>query len=104
MVLYLVKWNIHPDKAEAYGEWVRSATQRLLAVPGVVELRAYRPTTGTHQRVATYEFADMDAWAAWISSEEVRQALEEGRPLVTNACMELWGPSPTIPEPIRPGQ
>ncbi len=41
MILYVVKWDIHPDKVDAYKEWAKSAIQRELSVPGVVEFRAY---------------------------------------------------------------
>ena len=32
MVLYVFKWNVYPDKLEAYGKWTKSAIQRQLAV------------------------------------------------------------------------
>ena len=48
MVIYTVKWDIRPEKAEAYPEWAQSA--------------------------------------------------------MTNMSLELWGPSPIVPEPIRPRQ
>jgi hypothetical protein len=28
MVLYVMKWNIHPDKVEAYTEWAQGAIRR----------------------------------------------------------------------------
>ena len=31
MVLYSLRWNIHPDKAEAYAAWTKGAIQRTLA-------------------------------------------------------------------------
>ena len=55
MVLYIMKWDIHPDKAEAYLKWTGSAVKRS-AVPGVVEFRAYRPASGSSQIAVTYEF------------------------------------------------
>ena len=67
MVLYLQKWTIRSEKREAYGAWAPSAIQRTLAVPGVVEFRAYRPATGEAEVAVAYEFADMAAWAAWYS-------------------------------------
>lgn len=36
MVLYIMKWDIHPDKADAYVKWSESAIKRTLAVPKVV--------------------------------------------------------------------
>ncbi len=103
MVLQIVKWNIHPDKVEAYLQWTQGAIQRTLAVPGVVEFRAYRPLSGTSQAAITYEFADLGAWAAWREHEEVRRLLDELHTLALNVSMELWGASPVVPRPIRPG-
>jgi len=104
MVLYIEKHDIHPDKAEVYDKWVPGAIQRVLAVPGVVEFRAYRVAGGSHQVVATYEFADMAAWAAWYSSPEVQKAMDELHMHAFNVTSELWGPSPVVPKPIRPGK
>jgi len=104
MVLYIMKWDIHPDKADAYLKWSESAIKRTLAVPGVVEFRAYRPAAGASQAVITYEFNDLEAWAAWNSKESVQQVLTELRTLALNVKSELWGPSPVVPTPIRPGK
>ncbi|MDX2463228.1 MAG: hypothetical protein QNK31_01840 [Porticoccus sp.] len=41
MVIQVMKWDIRPEKAEAYPMWAKSAISRLLAIPGVVEFRAY---------------------------------------------------------------
>ena len=103
MVLTVMKWDIHPDKAEAYLEWTQSAIGRTLAAPGVVEFRAYRPATGASQAVTTYEFVDMAAWSAWQSNEDVQKVLNELHTVALNINIEVWGPSPVVPEPIRPG-
>ncbi|MDM8540899.1 hypothetical protein QUF90_07405 [Desulfococcaceae bacterium HSG9] len=102
--MQLYKWDIRPEKAEAYQEWAPSAISRQLAVPGVVEFRAYRPATGCHQVAVTYEFADMQDWASWYYNEEIQKVFDEGRTYMANMSVELWGPSPIVPEPIRPGQ
>jgi antibiotic biosynthesis monooxygenase (ABM) superfamily enzyme len=102
MILVVMKWNIHPDKLEAYTKWTQSAIQRTLAVPGVVEFRAYRPAAGTHQAVVTYELADFATWAAWYSKAEVQKVLEELHTVALDVTVELWGPSPIVPKPIRP--
>ncbi len=101
MVLYIMKWDIHPDKVEAYLKWTESAVKRT-AIPGVVEFRAYRPASGSGQVVTTYEFADMGAWAAWESKEDIQKVRAELRTLALNVTAELWGPSPVVPAPIRP--
>ena len=104
MVLAVIKWDIHPDKTEAYLKWVPSAMQRDLAVPGVVEFRAYRMFVGSPQIVTTFEFADVAAWAAWQSSADVQNVLSELRTLALNVTSEVWGPSPVVPAPVRPGK
>ncbi len=104
MVLFVMKWDILPDKVEAYLEWTKGAIPRVLAIPGVVEFRAYRPVTGASQIVVTYEFADLATWAAFYAHEDVQKVLDELRTLATNVSHEIWGPSPVVPEPIRPGE
>ncbi|NQU32031.1 MAG: antibiotic biosynthesis monooxygenase [Bacteroidetes bacterium] len=97
-----MKWDIHPDKVEAYAKWAKTAINRILSVPGVVEFRAYRPVTGASQIVTTNEFADMAAWAAWQSDKDVQKVMDEFRTLTLNVNIEIWGPSPVVPVPIRP--
>jgi antibiotic biosynthesis monooxygenase (ABM) superfamily enzyme len=104
MVLSVLKWDIHPDKLEAYLKWTESAIKRTVSGPGVVEFRAYRGAAGAPQVVTTYEFADMSAWAAWYSSEEMQKVLTELHTVGVNVTTELWGPSPVVPAPIRPGK
>lgn len=102
MVLYILKWDVHPDKVQEYGDWAKTAIPSLLAVPGLVEFRGYRPATGSSQVVTTYEFADFESWAAWYGNEEVQKIVNERRAFTINESAELWGPSPIVPAPIRP--
>ena len=100
MVLYVLKWDILPDTREAYHAWLESAIQRTLAVPGVVEFRAYETIAGPHRKVATYEFADLAAWQAWFNHREVQGVLGDLDRLTTSRTRDLWGPTGTA---IRPG-
>jgi quinol monooxygenase YgiN len=102
MVLVVMKWNIQPDKVDTYSKWAQSAIQRTLAATGVVEFRAYRPVTGAHQVVITYEFADIAAWATWYDKAEVQKVLEELHTVANGVNIEIWGPSQIVPKPIRP--
>jgi quinol monooxygenase YgiN len=104
MVLYVMKWDIHPDKAEAYLKWTGEAIKGTLGVKGVVEFRAYRPASGASQAVVTYEFADMATWAAWQAHENTQKIFTELHTLALNVKTEVWGPSPVVPAPIRPGK
>jgi heme-degrading monooxygenase HmoA len=104
MVIYMQQWDIRPEKAPEYAQWADSAVSRLLSVPGVVEFRAFRPLTGDRQAGVTYEFTDLVSWAAWRSNETVMKVWDEARAFMDNSRAELWGPSPVVPEPIRPGK
>jgi len=103
MVLHVIKWDIHPEKVEDYIAWAKTAVPRILAVPGLVEFRAYRPATGSSQTVTTYEFVDFESWATWYANEEIQKIINERRAFTINETSELWGPSPVAPDPIRPG-
>jgi quinol monooxygenase YgiN len=103
MVLCVFKWNIHPDKMEAYAAWAQSAIQLTLAAGGVSEFRGYRPASGAFQVVVTYEFETMVAWAAWQEKEAVQAVITELHTLAADVNTELWGPSPIVPRPIRLG-
>jgi hypothetical protein len=105
MVLYVMKWAIMPGKMEDYGNGVQGAIKRLLSMPDceIKEFRAYRPATGDYQVVAIYEFTDFAAWAVFYSNEEVQKINAELRAFTDNLSAELWGPSPVVPQPIRPG-
>jgi len=103
MVLYVQRYEILPGKTEEFIEWAKAAIPQILAVPGLVEMRSYRTQAGNSQVVTTYEFADMAAWAAWQYSETMQQMLVESRASMMNVSAELWGPSPVVPEPLRPG-
>ncbi len=100
----VMKWDVHPDKVEAYLKWTEGAIKRALGAPGVVEFRAYRFAVGDRQVVITYEFADLAAWAAWRDNADVKKVLDELHTLALNVTSELWGPSPVVPKPIRPGK
>jgi antibiotic biosynthesis monooxygenase (ABM) superfamily enzyme len=105
MILHVTKYDIHPDKLEAYQKWTEGAIKRaVFGVPGVVEFRAYRSATGSSQIVLTYEFADLAAWAAWNSSAAMQELQGEVHTLALNVSNEVWGPSPVVPAPIRPGK
>ena len=104
MVLYVLRWEILPERQVEYNEWLKTAIPRQLRVPGLIELRAYRVAAGSGHVVGTYEFADLAAWAAWWSHEEVQKVIGESRNYTSKVTTELWGPSPLASTPFRPGQ
>jgi len=102
MVLHIIKYDIHPDKAEAYTAWAKVAVPKILAIPGLVEFRGYRPITGGSQVVTTFEFIDLSAWATWYAHDDIQKLTNERRTFTLNEVSEIWGPSPIVSKPIRP--
>lgn len=102
MVLYIIKFDIHPDKVDDYLKWAKDAIKRELNHPGVVEFRAYRSVAGSSQVMIMYEFPDMATWTTWQANDEFHKVRAELYTLALNVTTELWVPSPIVPEPIRP--
>ena len=103
MALLIMKYDVRPEQADAFIKWATESTiPRILKVTGLVEFRSYRPVTGSHQIASTYEFVDMAACAAWLAHDDYQTLMDEFRPFATNVTTELWGPSPVVPEPLRP--
>lgn len=100
MYLYVLKWDINPNRSEAYDEWALKAIRRSLAVPGVHEVRAFRPIAGGSQVVVTFEFDDFESWSSWFNDAQIQQVFNELFSMAANVYRELWEPSPLIPEPI----
>lgn len=101
MVLYVLKWDIAPDMRDAYAQWLVPAIERSLAIPGVIEYRAYATVAGPTRKVATYEFVDLAAWEAWYRHPDIQQMFDEWQTMTTNRTRDLWGPEAMT---IRPGE
>ena len=102
MVVYVKRFDILPDKVEAYTEWIKNYLPLTLAVRGAEELRAYRTAVSSKGHiVALYHFKDLEAWAEWFSNTELKKFLNELSKYITNETSELWEPSPIVPEPIK---
>lgn len=102
--IYLQKYDILPEKAEAYRAWAIEAIPRIRALPGLVELRGYRSIAGPAQVSVIYEFKDMTGLGRFQSHEEFLALDEELRCLVSNLTTEIWGPSPYAPMPLFPDE
>jgi len=88
---------------QAYAAWAKKTIGAVLRASGVVEFRASRNLLGSpHVRsisvwktLADWEkFAESDVWKA--AEAELRAKF------ATIIHVELWGPSPIAPEPLRP--
>jgi len=103
MVLYIMKYDVHAEKRENVTKWaMESAVPRILKAPGLKEFCSYRPATGTHQIAAVSTFKDMVSCASWLEQPDTQKMMEELRQFCFNLSVDIWGPSPVIPEPMRP--
>lgn len=101
-VLAVFKGDFRPEMAAAWAEYAKVNVPVLLSIPGLVELRGYRTIAGSAQLVITEEFADLAAYAAWRAHPEAERVWVESHTYLENISLELWGPSPVSPTPIRP--
>ena len=105
MIEAIYTWDILPGTDEqAYAEWAKKAIGSILRQPGFVEFRANRSLLGSPQVRATYVWQTLADWATFAASAEGQSLDAELRQFVTNYHIELWGPSPVVPEPVRPGK
>jgi|SRR5579883_1258635 len=88
---------------DSYGAWAKKAIATTLKQPGLVEFRANRNILGSPHVRTTSVWRTGSEWMAFAEGawKDVEQEL---RGLATNLRMEVWGPSPLVPETLRPGK
>ncbi len=98
-------WDYRPgiDK-KAYAEFTKRAVAAFMKVPGLIEFRANRNLLGSPYARATTVWRSLDDWAKFGGTKEWRAIEAELRTYVTNIHVELWGPTPLFPKPLRPGR
>lgn len=96
-------WDLFPNiDQEAYGEFAKKAIGTILKAPGLIEFRASRNMLGSPQVRSTSVFRNLADWASFTDSDEWRALEAELRIFATNVHVDIWGPSPVLPEPVRP--
>ena len=100
-----MKWDFLPGvDQQAYQAWAKKAIGSVLQSPGIVEFRASRSMLGPPEVRATSVWKRMADWgnfdesATWkaLKAELLDQYAQ-------NLSVDIWGPSPVVPEPLRPG-
>ena len=86
---------------KAYTSLTRRATALMLDADGFIEFRAHRNLTGSPQVRRTSVWESLMHWAAVTQTQEYQNLMAEFRLYVTNLDVQLWGPSPLAPEPVR---
>lgn len=88
----------------AWEAFAKRAIAAILNAPGVVEFRANRSLLGTPQVLTTTVWQTVADWGRFSESPEWHALDAEMRTCVTNVRVELWGPSPIVPAPLRPAK
>jgi len=86
----------------AYARIATKATSMMLAADGFIEFHANRNMLGSPNVRRTSVWKSFAHYAALVEHPEFQKINVEFRTFVTNLDIVIWGPSPLIPEPIRP--
>jgi len=86
---------------KVYAAFVKKAIDAELHAPGFVELRAHRNVLGSPQVRVTHVWKSLADWVKFVDSPESRALDTEFRSFVANIEVQIWGPSPVMPEPLR---
>ena len=89
---------------QAYLEYAKKAFATMLQAPGLVEIRAHRSLLGSPHVRLTLVFQTLTDWARFAESPERQKLDSELLKFAVDIGVELWGPSPALPEPLRPGK
>jgi len=88
---------------QAYQAWAKKAIGTVLQAPGIVEFRASRNMMASPQVRTTSVFKTVADWANFSESAEwLALKAELSDQHATNISFDIWGPSPVVPEPLRP--
>jgi heme-degrading monooxygenase HmoA len=87
----------------AYEAFVERAVGSELRAPGFIEHRAHRNISGSPQVRVTHVWKSLADWANFVESAESQTIDAEFRTFVTNINVQIWGPSPVVPEPLQAG-
>ena len=90
---------------EAYAAWAKKVIGHVLRSPGLIEFRAHRNLLGSPQIRSISVWESLADWQSFFQSEAWQAAEVELRTKFAPAIrVELWGPSPVVPEPLKPGK
>lgn len=101
-VLLTMKWKVPNQKVEEYSEWAKRTIPRVLRAPGLVGFRAYRAGAASRHVLVVFEIESKEAFSKFWEFLQKKGILDEVYANAADVVSELWGPSPFIPEPLRP--
>ncbi len=103
MIEVVFTYNFHSGiNEDAYAGIARQATKLMRSAPGFIEFRAHRNLLGSPHVRRTSVWRSLADWAALAQEPEFQQLTAEFRTFVTKLEVQIWGPSPLVPEPLKP--
>jgi heme-degrading monooxygenase HmoA len=88
---------------KAYEQWMKRAIVPVLKSEGIVEVRAYRNLLGSPQVLVVLVWKSLADWARIAEGSDWGALINELRSsLATHLRIDIWGPSPVVPEPVHP--
>ena len=105
MVEVTFTYDLHPNIDEnAYAKIAKKATALMASAEGFIEFRANRNLVGSPHVRRTSVWKSLAHWAALAQREDFQKLTADFRLYVTNLEVNFWGPSPLLPDPIKPTQ
>ena len=102
MIEVVKTYDFLPDiDKEAFAQYGRRAVGAILKSPGAIEVRSWRGLLGSPQARLTILWETLADWARFAESPDRRAVEDELLQFATNIHIELFAPSPTMPEPVR---
>ncbi len=89
---------------QAYLEYSKRALATLLKARGIVEIRAQRSLLGSPHVRLTIVWETLADWATFAEGPERQKIDSELLKFAGDVGIELWGPSPAVPEPLHPSK
>ena len=104
MIEITLTYDLQPGVAsKSYTEWAKKAIVVLLKNEGIIEVRAHRNLLGSPQVLIVTVWESVTNWAAFADKKSWIALLDELQDtFATNLELQIWGPSPIAPEPLRP--
>ncbi len=89
---------------KAYAEFAKNAVATFMKAPGLIEFRANRNVLGSPQVRTITVWQSLGDWAKFGETKEGEAVEAQLRTFATNIRVEIWGLSPVVPKPVRPGK
>jgi heme-degrading monooxygenase HmoA len=104
MIEVFVTYDLLPNvDQKSYVQLLKKAIVPILSQPGIVEIRARRSLSGSPEVLILLVWETLADWNKFeIKKEWAALKAEVTDAYATNMTIQVWGPSPIAPEPLRP--